>query len=62
MLHVLIKGKKYEGKYVAVKSFDDGEIVGVGQSPSTAYEQARKNGSNDPVVTFVPKKDMVQIY
>jgi len=62
MIHTLVKDKKLEGKYIALPSLDDSTIVGVGESPATAYEQARSKGYDNPVITFVPTKDMVQIY
>ena len=62
MIKTLLKSNDYNGKYVAFKDFEDSSIVGEGATPKDAYDQAVKNGSNNPVVTFVPIKGMVQIY
>ncbi len=61
--NVLVKdGNKYNGKYVAMKSFKDNEVISSGFKPSTVLEKARKLGVDNPVLMFVPKKDMVHIY
>lgn len=61
--NVLIKdGDKYGGKYVATKSFRDNEVVCFGADPKRVYDAAVKKGIKDPVVFFVPKKDMIHIY
>ena len=62
MIRTLLKSNDYNGKYVAFKDFKDSSIVGEGVTPKEAYDQAVKNGSNNPVVAFVPIKGMVQIY
>jgi hypothetical protein len=62
MEQTLIKNKKYNGRYVAIKDFDDKTIIGDGKNPQEAYEKAVKKGYKDPVVLFVPIKNMVQIY
>lgn len=62
MAYTLISEKKYNGRYVAVKDFDDGTVVGDGKTPEEAYSMAREKGSANPVILFVPEKDMVQIY
>ena len=33
-----------------------------GKTPQEAYEKASKKGFAHPIITFVPIKDMVQIY
>jgi hypothetical protein len=62
MIQTLINSNKYDGKFVAFKDFDDHSIVGEGMSPKDAYDMALSKGYKNPVVTFVPIKDMVQIY
>lgn len=62
MIQTLVKNKKYIGKYVAMKDFDNLKVVGAGNTPTEAYEKALSKGYNTPVIAFVPAKDMVQIY
>lgn len=62
MIQTLLNGTQYNGKYVAMKNFDDHTVVGDGDTPQEAHEKAVKNGCVDPVMTFIPTKGMVQIY
>ena len=62
MEQALIAENKYSGRYVAIKDFKDGTVVADGNDPQEAYEKAVKNGFSEPVILFVPYKDMVQIY
>ena len=58
----LVKEKKYSGQYVALKDFKDSTVIGSGSQPQEAYEKAAKKGYKDPVIVYVPPKDVVQIY
>ncbi|MBM3249081.1 MAG: hypothetical protein FJZ10_06675 [Candidatus Omnitrophica bacterium] len=62
MEQTLIKDRKYNGRYVAIKDFNDNTVIADGKDPQETYEKALKNGYKDPVILFVPFKDMVQIY
>ncbi|MEW5758510.1 MAG: DUF5678 domain-containing protein [Candidatus Omnitrophota bacterium] len=62
MIQTLIKDSGYEGKYVALKSFNDSTVISNGITPQEAYEKAIEKGFARPVLIFVPVKDMVQIY
>ena len=62
MEQTLIKDNKYTGRYVAVKDFNDNTVISDGKEPQEAYQKAVEKGCNNPVVLFVPLKDMVQIY
>jgi hypothetical protein len=62
MTQVLIKDKKYRGRYVAIKDFGKNTVVGDGDTPQEAYEKALHKGCKEPVVIFVPLNDVVQIY
>jgi hypothetical protein len=62
MVQTLIKDSGYEGRYVALKSFEDSAVISDGITPQEAYEKAVKKGFANPVLVFVPLKDMVQIY
>lgn len=48
--------------YVALTSFSERKIVGKGKTPDEAFEEARKNGVNNPVILFIPEKNQVQVY
>ncbi len=62
MIKTLIKSSNYNGRYVAMRDFNDHSVIADGVNPQEAYEKAMKKGFKNPVVTFVPMKDMVQIY
>jgi len=62
MIQTLIKNNDYNGKFVAMKDFNDTKVISDGVTPQEAYSKAVEKGYSDPVVAFVPLKDMVQIY
>jgi hypothetical protein len=62
MEQTLIRERKYNGRYVALKDFDDHVVIADGNDPQEVYELAVKKGYPDPVIIYVPLKDMVQIY
>ena len=62
MEQTLITERKYNGRYVAIKDFEDGAVIADGKDPQETYEKAVKKGFDNPVILFVPYKDMVQIY
>ena len=62
MAKVLVKTDKYNGRYVAMKSFKDNTIVGSGKDPKTALREASSKGFKDPVLVYIPEKEMVHIY
>lgn len=59
---VLIKENKYNGSYVAIKDFGDSAVIADGKDPKEVYDKAVKQGYSNPVILFIPTKDMVQIY
>ncbi len=62
MEKLLVSSEEYNGRYVAVKSFDDNTIVGVGDDPERALNDAERKGFKNPVLLYVPERDVVQIY
>jgi hypothetical protein len=62
MERVLVKTDEYNGRYVAMKSFDDHTIVGVGDDPETALKDAISKGYKEPVLLYIPEKELVHIY
>ncbi len=61
--NVLLKdGEKYGGQYVATKSFKNRKVVCSGSDPNKVFNEAKKKGVMAPVVFYVPKKGIVQIY
>ena len=62
MEQVLIKEKKYEGKYVALEDLDHPSPIADGTSPEVVYESAIKKGFTDPLIIYIPQGGMVQIY
>ena len=59
---LLNDGEKYGGQYVAIRSFEDKKVVSHGSEPSKVFNAAKKKGVKEPVVFYIPKKGMVQIY
>lgn len=62
MEKILVNSDKYYGQYVAMKSLNDNTIVGAGDTPEEALNEARKKGIQDPFLLYVPDKDVVHIY
>ncbi len=62
MEHILIKEKKYNGCYVALKDFDDNTVIADGKDPEEVYAIALKKGYPEPVIIYVPVAGTVQIY
>lgn len=61
--HILINTtEEYGGQYVATKSFKDRDVIAHGKDPIRVTSDAKKGGIKDPVVFYVPKGDVVQIY
>jgi len=58
----LLKGKKYSGQYVALKSFEDATVISSGDRIQEVYKKAEKKGYKNPVIAHIPKKDVIQIY
>lgn len=59
---LLMNTDEYNGLYVAMKSFEDSEVVGSGESPSIALCRAAEKGFNDHVLAYIPEKETVNIY
>ena len=62
MEQVLIREKKYSGYYVAIEDFNKAVVISYGKDSQKVYEEAVKKGYLEPVIVFVPTKDIVQIY
>lgn len=62
MENVLINTDKYNGLYVAMKSFDDHHVIGSGTDPSRALSDAEKKGFKDPVIIYIPEAGIIHIY
>ena len=55
-------GEKYSGQYVATKTFIDKEIIAHGDDLVKVTNEAKKQGIETPVVFYVPKENIAQIY
>ena len=62
MSKVLIKTNRYNGRYVAMKGFDDHTVVGSGEDPETALQEAESKGYQEAVLVYIPEKEMIHIY
>jgi len=62
MIQTLIQSAKFNGKYVALKDFEDHTVIAEGATPKEAHDIALGKGYKQAVITFVPARNMVQIY
>ncbi len=62
MAEALLKDEKFEGRFVAIKDFDDAVVIADGKNPDEAYNKALKKGVCNPVVFYVPLKGMLHIH
>jgi hypothetical protein len=62
MENTLVTSDEFNGKYVALKSFDDNTIVGSGDDPEKALQAAAAKGVKDPVLIYIPEENVVHIY
>jgi len=62
MEKILVTTDEFNGRYVAMKSVDDNTIVGVGDNPEKALREAEGKGFKNPILLYIPEKDLVHIY
>ena len=62
MEKILVTADEFNGRYVAMKSVDDNTIVGVGDDPENALREAEEKGFRNPILLYIPEKDLVHIY
>ena len=58
----LVSNKRYRGKYVALRSFQENKVVASGKEPVKVLERANKKGVSSPVIVFVPLNHMTHVY
>jgi len=59
---ILITGKGYEGKYVALRSICNRTVIASGNDPETVMREAREQDVTNPVIFFVPSHDITLVY
>ncbi len=62
MEKILVTTDEFNSRYVAMKSVDDNTIVGVGDDPEKALREAEEKGFKNPILLYIPEKDLVHIY
>jgi hypothetical protein len=61
--NILVKdSEKFGGKFVATRSFKNKKVVSHGTDPTKVFNEAKEKGVRDPVVFYVPQKNITQIY
>ena len=60
--NILVKDNKYEGKYVAFSSVVDHTVVADGDNPERVMADAKAAGAANPVIVFIPDKNMTCCY
>lgn len=58
----LVRGEKYQGKYVALTSTGKKAVVASGFKLSAVIKKARREGVEAPPIVFVPKKGVTSLY
>jgi hypothetical protein len=58
----LLADKKYEGKFVALRSPCDTNIIAYGDDPCEVSRLAAEKGIKEPVIFFVPEADVEYVY
>lgn len=61
MERILVTTDEFNGRYVAMKNVEDNTIVGVGEGPEKALKDAESKGFKNPVLLYIPEKDLVHI-
>jgi hypothetical protein len=59
---VLVTQEEYQGKFVALRSFLDNEIVASGANPEIVAEEAEVNGADSAVIMYVPDNSLACVY
>ena len=60
---ILLKDdSKYTGKYVALDNLTNKNVVSSGIRLSTAMRNAKEKGVRNPIIIYVPEKNMTHIY
>ena len=59
---LLNDGSKYGGKYVALRSFLEKDVISSGNNAAEVYHDAKKQGADDPVLFYVPEQGAIHIY
>ena len=62
MAQILVKDDQLNGKYIAIASMESPAIISSGTDPKEVYDEARQKGCAEPMIVYIPEKDMVQIY
>ena len=59
---VLFRTRKYNGKYVALKSFNENTVVASGLDPKAVISRANKKGITEPVIVYVPQENEIHVF
>ncbi|HUT55657.1 MAG TPA: hypothetical protein VM658_19865 [bacterium] len=62
MENVMVETDDYNGRYVALKSFEDHTVMGSGLDPAAAFDEARAKGCDDPIIVYIDDPNTVNIY
>ena len=59
---ILLGKRKYNGKYVALKSFNENIVVASGLNPTAVINRAIQKGVNEPVILYVPQENEIHVF
>lgn len=60
--NTLVLDRRYAGKYVALRDFNNRRIAASDKDPLRAMKKAEEKGVKNPLVVFVPKPGTTYIY
>lgn len=60
--NILVRDNKHEGKFIAFRSVSDRTIVAEGSNPDTVILKAKKAGYENPMIMYVPDKNLTCCY
>ena len=58
----LVRDKKYQGKFVAMRSVSDKTVIAYGDDPCEVSRLAGERGVEEPIIFFVPEADVTYVY
>ena len=53
---------EYEDQYVAIPSISSHYIISHGIEPMSVIKEAKIKGCSNPIIVYIPKKNMVNFY
>ncbi len=62
MAQILVKDDQLNGKYITIVSMESPTIISSGADPREVYNEAQQKGYAEPMIVYIPEKNIAQIY